>query len=363
MKYIGGDLELDLDYLKAPKTGGAESFFHLEMAHDFVWTSLGVDALALALINEGFEAGDEVCLPAYNCMKVADVVENLKGVCRYYPVAENLQVSADALLAEVTEKTKAVIWVNYFGFSKTDFELLQAIRAKNKNTAIILDFAQALFSIDKKILQSPCVDYIATSFRKSLPVPDGALLISNHKKIDRRHLSPSVRGMVWERAAAKIFKGVWLKEGGKSEAAEKFCLELIHHSETALDAGQNLSVSSRLSLEYIERTDFDTIAKKRRENARFLYQHLDQSLFLFDFDSSVVPLVIPISIPERDRVRVELMQSRIFLPVHWPLDGRIDKQRFAAAHRMSGSLLGLVVDQRYGMEHMQYLVDALKKIL
>ena len=69
---------------------------------------------------------------------------------------------------------------------------------------------------------------------------------------------------------------------------------------------------------------------------------------------------MPILLREREHVRSALMKQNIYLPVHWPLDERIDRKIYSIAHSLSSRILGLVLDQRYGPEEMRYLVDHFK---
>ena len=61
----------------------------------------------------------------------------------------------------------------------------------------------------------------------------------------------------------------------------------------------------------------------------------------------------------RDALRRQLMAQRVFWPVHWSLPREIGVSEFSESHELSSRILGLPIDQRYGEEDMQTLVDRL----
>lgn len=74
----------------------------------------GLGALRLALLSLGVGAGDEVIVPAYSCVALANAVL----ACRAHPVPVDVTPdywTIDPLAAAVTARTKAIIAVHTFG--------------------------------------------------------------------------------------------------------------------------------------------------------------------------------------------------------------------------------------------------------
>ena len=358
INYIGGDLELDLSLLAKPENNQYQDYFLLNEAKDHVLVSMGRDALKLALLTERLQPGDEVLVPSFLCMKIIDVLEELKLTYRLFDIGEQFEI-VSSLLDLVSEKTKAVIFINYFGYSSPDFHLMEAIKGKNKNIAIILDYAQSLFAITQNVLKSSFVDYTITSLRKFLSLPDGAFLFSNKRAVGRKFILPQTRKAVFERGLGKVVKQYCLNLDYEETLLEKLYLDLVYESEKHFDLEKEIYSISALSYALLKRIDFEEVAAKRHQNAQYLYEHFDRTL-LPKWDGKSVLLVVPILLREREHVRSALMKQNIYLPVHWPLDERIDRKRYSIAHSLSSRILGLVLDQRYGPEEMRYLVDHFK---
>lgn len=361
INYIGGDLELDLEFFSKPELNRHEEYFLFNKAKDYALVSMGRDALKLALLTEGLRAGDEVLIPSFLCVKVIDVLEELNLKYRLFNIEEGFEVVSDHLLSMISEKTKAVIFINYFGYSSPDFHLMETIKGKGKNIAIILDYAQALFSITEAVLKSPFVDYVVTSLRKFLPVPDGAFLIANKKQINQGAILQQTRRAVFERGLGKIVKNYYLNSAHQNISMEQLHLDLVCQSEKHFDLEQGVYGMSALSCELLKHIDFEVVATQRKKNTKYLYEHLDTAM-LPKWDGKTVLLVVPVLLKNRDRVRSLLMKQNIYLPIHWPIDERIDREKHPVAHQLAERELGLVIDQRYGLEDMKYLTENFKEV-
>lgn len=92
--------------------------------------------------------------------------------------------------------------------------------------------------------------------------------------------------------------------------------------------------------------DVNTIIKKRRENALTLLQSVNG---LFSLEENDCPLFVPIKVNDRDELRNYLIEKDIYCPVHWP-EYDLDSQE-----------LSLVCDQRYDINDMNRICDAIKK--
>jgi hypothetical protein len=64
----------------------------------------------------------------------------------------------------------------------------------------------------------------------------------------------------------------------------------------------------------------------------------------------VSPLLLPLRVRRglRDRLRAALAARRVFCPVHWRLPSDLRGRAFEPARQLSGDMLGLPIDQRYG---------------
>jgi len=141
--------------------------------------SLARQALCLALKAAGVGQGDVVLLPDLICADILPAITSLGGKPVYYPVDKALEPQLEG---HVGMAAKAVIAVNYFGFSQR----LEACRAYCSQYGAILieDNAHGLFSRNAEgVLLGTRGDFGVFSLRKTLPLMNGAVLVRNQNEV------------------------------------------------------------------------------------------------------------------------------------------------------------------------------------
>lgn len=126
----------------------------------------------------GFTQGDEVLVPAYHCLAMVSPLVWMGARVRFYPLREDLSPDEAALRSMLTDRTRAVLAVHYFGF---EFDLA-ALRAEcdQHGVALIEDCAHAFFTLRSD--GSPVGgtgDYAIASPMKFLPTFDGGVLVTH----------------------------------------------------------------------------------------------------------------------------------------------------------------------------------------
>jgi len=102
----------------------------------------GTDALHLALIAAGVGPGDEVITPAFSFFAIAEAIERTGASTVFVDVDdETLNVSAEAVAAALTDRTRAIVPVHLYGLPAP----IEAIRDALGGRAILIieDAAQA----------------------------------------------------------------------------------------------------------------------------------------------------------------------------------------------------------------------------
>ena len=103
----------------------------------------GTDALQIAMMALGLEPGDEVIVPAFTFIATAEVIALLRLTPVMVDVDEGtFNVTAEAVEAAITPRTKAIVPVHMFGQS-CDMEAIMAVAAKH-GIPVIEDNAQAI---------------------------------------------------------------------------------------------------------------------------------------------------------------------------------------------------------------------------
>ena len=105
----------------------------------------GTDALQIALMSLGLQKGDEILIPTFTFISVAEVVVLLGLRPVFIDVNQsNFMFDFDSIESKITKKTKVIIPVHLFGQSE-DMERVMAISNKY-NLYVIEDNAQSLGS-------------------------------------------------------------------------------------------------------------------------------------------------------------------------------------------------------------------------
>ncbi len=103
----------------------------------------GTDALQIAMMALGLEPGDEVIVPAFTYIATAEVIALLRLTSVMVDVDEaTFNITAEAIEAAITPKTKAVVPVHLFGQSCYMEPIMQL--AEKHGIAVIEDNAQAI---------------------------------------------------------------------------------------------------------------------------------------------------------------------------------------------------------------------------
>lgn len=313
---------------------------------------------ALAILAE--EAPGTWLLPAYLCESVLQPLRRAGVPFDFYPVGGDLRPRLDELERAVeSQSPAAVLVVDYFGFPPSPEDAAR-LRALREACLVVEDCVQGSLVELPDAAGGVIGDVVFTSFRKYLPVPDGGLLTG----VRPRRLPPaaaSLRG----RLLGQLLRGAWVSGRAEGPEVEAVFLGLLEAGESSLDEHMPLEGTSRLSERLVAGLDLADAASRRRANFVALIEALEESdavtPVLRGLPAGVSPLVLPARVGggRRDALRSELVQRRIFCPVHWPLPPEIDEARFPEEHLLSAEMLGLPLDQRYEPADMQRLADEL----
>jgi perosamine synthetase len=107
-----------------------------------VAVNTGTAALHSAVVAAGVKQGDEVILPSFTFVATAEAVVIAGGKPVFTDIdPETYNISPEAIEKNVTEKTRAIVPVDLYGFS-VDIKAIKKIASEN-NLAVVEDAAQA----------------------------------------------------------------------------------------------------------------------------------------------------------------------------------------------------------------------------
>jgi len=289
----------------------------------------------------------QILLPDYLCDSIIDIVNLFKIPIKYYTVNIDLTIDIDKI-EDIYKERSIILFINYFGVVNNSC-YYEFIKHKNKGVCLIEDDVQAFYIMNNKTT----ADYSFTSFRKSFAVPDGGWVKTKHKGLKK----PEAKNhFVQYKIAASVLKNNREKF---SEIQDAFYLSLFKHGEKLINSDLFASMSS-ITTNKIQTIDFESIKKKRKENATFLIKELENLEILPIVNCNKgVPLFIPIRLKNRDKIRRVMFSKEIFCPVHWPVRSN-DNKNLKRGVELSSCELSLIVDQRYNTEQLFDIVEIIK---
>ena len=118
---------------------------------------------------------------------------------------------------------------------------------------------------------------------------------------------------------------------------------------------------SRLTENLLHGIDYEFVKKRRTENFRYLHEQFKEINQL----SLTVPdgaFMYPLYVDNGEIIRKKLQQERIYIPTLWPDVFEICDVG-ELEYDMAKNILPIPVDQRYGIEDMDYLLEEVYKCL
>ncbi|HRR19643.1 MAG TPA: hypothetical protein P5332_11410 [Ignavibacteriales bacterium] len=335
---IGGEFEFDLQLLKD---------FEKNMSVDSpIQFSCGRAALTAILLDISNKVKNIIYVPYYICFSVVDSCINSKFETRFYELDEHFQFPLDYL--DKIPNNACLMIVNYFGLIDVN-EIINKIKTLRNDLTIIGDYVQSYWNCHLSN-----ADYSFTSLRKHFAVPDGAIVYKNGKVWNHKF------NLTENRFYLKKLLGAILKF---NKLPDDLYLKYFEEGEHDLENENKITKASMMSSIVYKNTDIQMIMLKRKDNYKLVnYLGLKNGFeFVFKYSEDNIPMCVPIKIKERDRVRKKLIQKKIFLPVHWPIEHYNKKS--ILAKEMAENVISLIIDQRYSEDEIEYQVLTLKEMI
>ncbi|KIG19657.1 hypothetical protein DB30_00166 [Enhygromyxa salina] len=291
-----------------------------------------------ALLDHG--GWPRVWLPSYVC---AELVAAVGDRVRFYaddPSQAQGRIPADA------QSGHAIVRINYFGLRRPN----SAATLRERGLTVIDDHTH-----------DPCgpwardsdADYCLASLRKSLPLPDGAVLWSPVG--GRLPSKPEACEAAAAKLPAMLLKSLYL--AGHPVSKPRFrALAIAAEDRLAELAGVGMSA---VSAELLECLPIAQLRARRRENFQAFASHLaaEEVGLLQPADPSLTPFACVLLFPSavaRELARRRLIAARIYPAVLWPLDELPDhRAMFPEACEVADRVLALHCDARYSAADMQ----------
>ncbi|MDP6494500.1 MAG: DegT/DnrJ/EryC1/StrS family aminotransferase, partial [Dehalococcoidia bacterium] len=328
---------------------------------------------ALATFLQERALGDAVLyVPSYICEDAVAPLRPLGQSVRYYPVAEGLEPDWDWLDGHVEDGDGALLLVHYFGFPNAIDRALEFCRSHG--LALVEDCAHSFLTRHRGIPIGTFGDGGFYSFRKLLPIPDGAGLVTNGISIDNpvQDNWPSFQRTHWTYIARQLLKsGIY-----QSRTATAFLNRFRAQAQTSVrstsvprhmdDADTKISRISYQTMKVLE-PEYSTMSALRRKNYLYLleaFSEYPEAIPLYPvLEEEVCPYAFPVLLADRPEVMQRLQASGV--PAHpWPdLSPEVEgNPQFPMANRYANQVMLLPVHQDLNAIHLQQVVDIYRKV-
>ncbi len=311
---------------KIKEIGGyfALDFFNYPIYHNKgIMLNSGRNALRYIIRSYNIK---ELVVPYYTCPVVWQAIEQENVKTIFYHINSNLEIDLPQL-----PENKFILVNNYFGIKGKYINKIASIYPK-----LIVDDAQSFFApkIGLAHFKSP---------RKFLGLPDGGIVLSEKIVTEDFPIGTS-----WQRCSHMLLRADISADAGYNE---------FKKNDSSLD---NLPIEkmSNLTSKMLEMFNYEYVKKQRIKNFTMLHKALkNRNLLSIDIDNEDIPMVYPF-LSEDKTLRKKMIDKKIYIARYWPdIDIKCPPSSYEL--ELQQNLLPLPIDQRYGEEDMQRILEIL----
>ena len=313
MEEIGGYLSLELQ--------NRNRFPHSE------GVLLNTGRNALEYILRSLQTVNKLYVPYFTCHTVLQPIKILGIPYEFYHVNENLEIAQAIRLSD----GEYLLYTNYYGIKD---EYIRRI-SKEYKSALIIDNAQALFASHADVAKCFFTPH------KFVGLPDGGIAFSDHDySLDdvETDISCYRCGHLLVRYDELAIKGYDLYKANSRQSRNQPIRRMSHLTKTLL---QNI--------------DFEKVREKRIENFNYLHSRLVERNQFSTSNQEIGPMAYPYRTNNK-ALRDILIGNHVFVARYWPnvlewcSPSEIDYQ-------LTESIIPLPIDQRYGKDEMDFIVN------
>jgi len=324
-----------------------------------------------------FKKGDIVLVPDYHSGNEVSAIRAAGATIVYYPILRNLEPDLDALARLAKLNPRVIYVIHYLGWPQPMKEI--AALCRERGSILIEDCALSLLSEPYGKPLGASGDYSVFCLYKTLPVPNGGLLVQN-RNILGELAGLELRGCpqttaigrsaelaleaVRSRAdlMGKVLFGIKRAFGRMLRSAD---VRQVPIGNIGWDVGDvNIAMSSVCNT-VMKRLDYGRIRRKRRENFLLLRQKLQGRVTMLreDLDEGVCPLFFPILVRDKQAVARALWKRGIGAVEFWnevrPL---AEQDSGPEAQYLRAHVLELPIHQDVGPSQVEYIADQVLRL-
>jgi hypothetical protein len=278
-----------------------------------------------------FKQGEIVLVPDYHSGNEVSAIRAAGASIVFYPILRNLEPDLEALSRLSRLNPRVIYVIHYLGWPQPmrDIEAL----CRERGSLLVEDCALSLLSeTDQKPLGS-FGDYSVFCLYKTLPVPNGGLLVQNRNvlpELAELKLERCPRAAAAGRSAELMLEAARSRTDGIGKAlfgVKRVIGQLLRSARVrqvpvgniGWDIGDVNIAMSPLSSTVMEGLEYGQIRYKRRENFLLMRQRLEGrvSMLRKDLPEGVCPLFFPILVQDKHSAARALWQRGIGAVEFW----------------------------------------------
>ena len=324
-----------------------------------------------------FKKGDVVLVPDYHSGNEVFAIRAAGASIVYYPILRNLEPDMEALSGLAKLNPRAIYVIHYLGWPQPmkDIEAL----CRERGSLLIEDCALSLLSETDQGPLGSFGDYSVFCLYKTLPVPNGGLLVQNRNilgdlanlELERcPHTAAAGRGseLVLEAVRSrsdnigKVLFGIKRSFGQMLRAARVRQVPVGNIGWNVADV--NIAMSS-ISQTVMGGLEYDQIRRKRRENFLLMQHRLEGRVTMLrnDLKEGVCPLFFPILVEDKHAAARALWQRGIGAVEFWNEgDPQADGQSGSDARYLRAHVLELPIHQDVTPSQVEYIAEQVLRL-
>ena len=324
-----------------------------------------------------FQKDEVVLVPDYHHGNEVRAIRAAGVNIRFYRIDRNLEPDMEQVERLCTPNARALYVIHFLGWPQP-IERLAAI-CKKRGMLLIEDCALSLLSESNGRHLGNFGDYSIYCLYKTLPVPNGGLLVQNDNiipEVTRLKLRSCNVASVASRSVDLTLE--WLQSRsngfGKSLALLKrafgtmsntFGIERLPIGNTGFDVAHAQVGASALTNLLLKRFDYQQIRQQRRANYRYMTDKLagKATLLRTDLPEGVCPLFFPILVPEKHATAQALWQHGIGAVEFWNAgDPEVKEDQCPDSTFLRNHVLELPIHQDITPSQMDYMANHLLRL-
>jgi dTDP-4-amino-4,6-dideoxygalactose transaminase len=323
-------------------------------------------------------AGETVLVPDYHSGNEVSAMLATGASLAYYPIRRDFQPDLEALFGLVQRlSVRAIYVIHYLGWPQP----VEEIRAlcRERGAILVEDCALALLSETGGVPLGGFGDYSIFCLYKTLPVPNGGLLLQNCQalpEIGQLALKPSPAASVLGRSAELLLEALRTRSdriGGALFSVKRRIGSAMRAARVPQvmvgDIGWNPDHvnlgMSRICAALLRRLNYEVIREKRRNNFLLLAQMLEGRVEFVrtDLPAGVCPLFFPILVRDKHATAQALWDRGIGAVEFWNYGHPHAKSHTGAEARfLRDHVLELPIHQGLSSRHVAYIAEQLLRL-